>query len=198
MGRVTAAVTQQPMSDGTAMLLGVLGGLLTIALLTLVIAALASVLSARTLTRGGKLLWSLTVLQLPVLGAVAWFVIGRQGPLNSLLGLVRSGRHEALGSGEHVRDDLLGDRMERVFAGYQPDGTESRVNGRSGGSSRSSSRLAAAEYDRNGHPWQTVDGLHDRTTLGTHAKPVSTAANGNSVPRFHDTRTRIPRSRIPR
>ena len=49
-------MTQQPMSDSTAMLVGILAGLATIALLTLVIAALASVLSMRSLTRGGKLL----------------------------------------------------------------------------------------------------------------------------------------------
>ncbi len=115
-GRVTAAVTQQPMSDSTAMLVGILAGLATIALLTLVIAALASVLSMRSLTRGGKLLWTLLVLQLPILGAVAWFVIGRQGPLNSLLGLIKSGRHESPGTGEHVHDDLFETDVDRLLA----------------------------------------------------------------------------------
>ncbi|MEY9214342.1 PLDc_N domain-containing protein [Thermobifida halotolerans] len=193
MGGFAAAATQ-PMSDNIALVLGVVGGLAAIALLTLVIAALASVLSARTLTRGGKLLWALTVLHLPILGAVAWFVIGRQGPLNSLLGLVRSGRHEGLGSGEHVRDNLLEDRMERVFAGYQPNGREPRVDGRPRGSHPVTGGHAPTGYQHQ----QQVNGYHRETAVGAHARRVSPGVNGDSVPRFHDERIRIPRSRIPR
>jgi hypothetical protein len=187
-------VTQQPMSDSTAIILGTVGGLLTIALLTLVIAALASVLSTRALTRGGKLLWALAVLQLPVLGAVAWFVIGRQGPLNSLLGLVRSGRHEALGSGQHVRDDLFGDRPEPVFAGYGPNG----ANGHSCTLPRNSSRFVVPEQGSNGHQWPNGNGHSEYTTVGAYPGHFSPGSNGDSAVRHYNGRKRVPRSRIPR
>src|SRR5690606_14055686 len=194
-GRVTAAVTQQPMSDSTAMLVGILAGLATIALLTLVIAALASVLSMRSLTRGGKLLWTLLVLQLPILGAVAWFVIGRQGPLNSLLGLIKSGRHESPGTGEHVHDDLFETDVDRLLAAS--NGAESRSSRRATALVTEPSRFAD-EYSPADHSWHTVNGHHDTATIRARTGATASRRGSDSTPRFRSERSRIPRSRMPR
>lgn len=60
---------------------------LALAVLVLVIAAVISIILYTDLTGGGKLLWVLLVLYLPILGSVAWFVVGRKGRVNELLGI---------------------------------------------------------------------------------------------------------------
>ncbi|MDS1271428.1 PLDc N-terminal domain-containing protein [Lipingzhangella sp. LS1_29] len=72
---------------GLAVVIGILGILLALAVVVLIIAALISILMYRGLTGGGKLLWILVVLYFPVLGSVAWFVVGKKGYLNQALGI---------------------------------------------------------------------------------------------------------------
>lgn len=89
-------------SDATRETLGflsgfiaVLGILIAVVAAVLVIAALISIILDSDVTAGGKLLWFLGVLWLPLLGAVAWFVVGRRGHLNRFLGIDKGrGRHE--------------------------------------------------------------------------------------------------------
>jgi hypothetical protein len=58
---------------------GILGFLLTVNVV-LFLAALISVVRNRNHTSGGKVVWALIVLALPVLGPVAWFLLGRRAP----------------------------------------------------------------------------------------------------------------------
>ncbi|WP_236538689.1 PLD nuclease N-terminal domain-containing protein [Spiractinospora alimapuensis] len=68
-------------------LFAVLAGIALLALIVLVIWALVSILAHKDLTGGGKLLWVIGVLWVPLFGAVAWFVVGRKGNINRLLGI---------------------------------------------------------------------------------------------------------------
>ncbi|MGN7252640.1 MULTISPECIES: PLD nuclease N-terminal domain-containing protein [unclassified Arthrobacter] len=43
-------------------------------------AALVSIARNRNHTSGGKVVWALLVLAVPVLGPLAWFLIGRRAP----------------------------------------------------------------------------------------------------------------------
>ncbi|NYH52813.1 MULTISPECIES: PLD nuclease N-terminal domain-containing protein [Nocardiopsis] len=61
--------------------------LTVVALVVLVLAAVISALADRDTSGGGKLLWIALVLWLPVLGAIAWFVVGKKGHLNRFLGI---------------------------------------------------------------------------------------------------------------
>ncbi|WP_150237073.1 PLD nuclease N-terminal domain-containing protein [Nocardiopsis quinghaiensis] len=63
--------------------------LTAVALVVLVLAAVLSALADRDTSGGGKLLWVALVLWFPVLGAIAWFVVGRRGHLNRFLGIDR-------------------------------------------------------------------------------------------------------------
>lgn len=67
--------------------IAVVGGVIVLAIVVLVIAAVISILLYRRLTAGGKLLWILLVLYLPILGSVAWFVVGKKGHINVSLGI---------------------------------------------------------------------------------------------------------------
>jgi amino acid transporter len=58
---------------------GILGFLLTVNVV-LFMAALISIARNRKHTSGGKVVWASVVLALPVLGPVAWFLIGRRAP----------------------------------------------------------------------------------------------------------------------
>ena len=51
-----------------------------IAGVVLFVVALVSIARNRTYSSRGTVLWALTVLALPVLGPVLWFVMGRKGP----------------------------------------------------------------------------------------------------------------------
>ncbi|MGN7254057.1 PLD nuclease N-terminal domain-containing protein [Arthrobacter sp. SAFR-023] len=58
---------------------GILGFLLTVNVV-LFMAALVSIARNRNHTSGGKVVWALLVLAVPVLGPLAWFLIGRRAP----------------------------------------------------------------------------------------------------------------------
>lgn len=65
-----------------------------VTVLSLMTAALVSAFFDGDLTGGGKLLWALFIVWVPLLGAVAWFVVGKKGHLNRFLGIDRGrGRH---------------------------------------------------------------------------------------------------------
>lgn len=57
------------------------------ALVVLLLAAVVSVLANGNTSGGGKLLWVIFILWFPLLGAIAWFVVGRKGHLNRFLGI---------------------------------------------------------------------------------------------------------------
>jgi hypothetical protein len=58
---------------------GILGFLLAVNAV-LIMAVLISIARNRNHTSGGKAVWALVVLALPVLGPAAWFLIGRRAP----------------------------------------------------------------------------------------------------------------------
>ena len=98
------------LADGTdrtiAWLSGITGVLFLIAflaVLVLVIVAVVSALIDGDTSGGGKLLWVLVILWAPILGAVAWFVVGKKGHLNRLLGIDKGrARHTVPASvGQH-------------------------------------------------------------------------------------------------
>lgn len=68
-------------------IMGVIFLIIGLALLILIIWAIISTLVDSDLTAGGKLLWIIFELWTPLLGAVAWLVVGRRGHLNRLLGI---------------------------------------------------------------------------------------------------------------
>lgn len=82
-----ADATSAPEFGWVAVLFGVIMGLLALAVLILVIAAIISALINPDTTAGGKLLWVILILWFPIVGAVAWFVVGRKRHLNRLLGI---------------------------------------------------------------------------------------------------------------
>lgn len=82
------------LDQGMEMGLGIVGvivggimAILAILAVILFIAALVSILINHHVTGGGKLLWILGIIYLPVIGAVAWFVVGRKGSFNRLIGI---------------------------------------------------------------------------------------------------------------
>lgn len=82
-----ADATSTPELGWVTVLFGVVMGLVGLAVLILVIAAIVSTLINRDTTAGGKLLWVLLILWFPIIGAVAWFVVGRKRHLNRFLGI---------------------------------------------------------------------------------------------------------------
>lgn len=82
---------------------GVLFLLVFLAVAVLVITAVISTLANGDTTGGGKLLWILFILWIPLFGAVAWFVVGKKGHLNRFLGIDKGkARHTVPGSiGQH-------------------------------------------------------------------------------------------------
>lgn len=99
------ATQPEVVGDGLAILSGtiaVIAGILAIAVAVIMVAALISTVIHGDLTAGGKLLWVLGILWLPLLGAVAWFVVGRKDHLNRLLGIDKGrGHHEVHSAGGH-------------------------------------------------------------------------------------------------
>ncbi|MFD6950893.1 hypothetical protein A6A08_19320 [Nocardiopsis sp. TSRI0078] len=84
--------------------------LAAVSLVVLVLAAVVSALTDRDTSGGGKLLWIALVLWFPVLGAIAWFVVGRKGHLNRFLGIDKGrARHTVpVSVGQH--SDVLSQR----------------------------------------------------------------------------------------
>lgn len=83
-------------------LFGVIMAVVALAVLVLVIAAIISALINPDTTGGGKLLWVLVILWYPIIGAVAWFVLGRKRHLNRLVGIDKGPRHSGPPSnGQH-------------------------------------------------------------------------------------------------
>ncbi len=82
---------------------GVLFLFVFLAVAVLVITAVISTLANGDTTGGGKLLWILFILWIPLFGAVAWFVVGKKGHLNRFLGIDKGkARHTVPGSiGQH-------------------------------------------------------------------------------------------------
>lgn len=52
-------------------------GVLGIAYIVLVVAALGSIIGSRNYTPGLKALWALAVFAFPILGSIVWFLVGR-------------------------------------------------------------------------------------------------------------------------
>lgn len=66
------------------------------ALLLLLVAAVVSTLADSDTSVGGKLLWVLFILWVPLFGAVAWFVVGKKGHLNRFLGIDKGRARHAI------------------------------------------------------------------------------------------------------
>lgn len=49
----------------------------------LVLVALGTIIASPRYTGGGKLLWAVLVLTAPILGAVAWLVVGRRAQIRT-------------------------------------------------------------------------------------------------------------------
>lgn len=58
--------------------------LLGFALVILIIAALVSVVRSHNYTSAGKAIWVLAIFAFPVIGALVWFIWGRNSSFNSL------------------------------------------------------------------------------------------------------------------
>ncbi|MFI6576872.1 PLD nuclease N-terminal domain-containing protein [Nocardiopsis sp. NPDC050513] len=97
------ADTTDPEVALTAGIAGVIVLVLALALLVLLVAAVVSTLLDSDTTGGGKLLWIIFEIGYPLLGPVAWFVVGRKGHLNRILGIAKNrSRHSAPPSvGQH-------------------------------------------------------------------------------------------------
>ncbi|MBR8741119.1 PLD nuclease N-terminal domain-containing protein [Nocardiopsis sp. MG754419] len=91
---------------------GVLIGLVFLAIVLLVIAAVISALFDGDTSGGGKLLWVIFILWFPLFGAIAWFVVGRKGHLNRFLGIDKGrARHtipSSVGQHSSVMPDQTG------------------------------------------------------------------------------------------
>ncbi|OLT28704.1 hypothetical protein BJF83_14520 [Nocardiopsis sp. CNR-923] len=97
------AETADPEVALAAGITGVLVLVLALALLVLLVAAVVSTLLHKDTTGGGKLLWIIFEIGYPLLGPVAWFVVGRKGHLNRILGIARNrSRHSVpVSVGQH-------------------------------------------------------------------------------------------------
>lgn len=78
-----------------------------VAFVILVVAAVVSALTDSDTTAGGKLLWTLFVLWVPLLGAVTWFVVGKKGHLNRFLGIDK-------GKARHKIPESIGQHSDAV------------------------------------------------------------------------------------
>ncbi|PSK99694.1 phospholipase D-like protein [Murinocardiopsis flavida] len=115
------------LNEGAQMGLGIAGAviggimvILAILAVILFIAALISILMNHQVTGGGKFLWILGVLYMPVFGAVAWFVVGKKGTVNRILGIDK--HPEGEGEGEGVRRAAHAERPGTAphFGGASP------------------------------------------------------------------------------
>ncbi|MEV2278193.1 PLD nuclease N-terminal domain-containing protein [Nocardiopsis sp. NPDC049922] len=97
------ADTTDPVATLAAGITGVIVLALGLALLVLLVAAVVSTLVHKDTTGGGKLLWIIFEISYPLFGPVAWFVVGRKGHLNRILGIAKNrSRHSAPPSvGQH-------------------------------------------------------------------------------------------------
>ncbi|MCY9786711.1 PLDc N-terminal domain-containing protein [Nocardiopsis sp. EMB25] len=83
-------------------IVGVIVLIIGLALLVLLVAAVISTLMHKDTTAGGKLLWIILEVWWPLLGSVAWFVVGRKGHLNRFLGISKErARHSTPSVGQH-------------------------------------------------------------------------------------------------
>ncbi|KOX08815.1 PLD nuclease N-terminal domain-containing protein [Nocardiopsis sp. NRRL B-16309] len=91
-----------------------------LAVLILLIWAIVSTLADSDLTAGGKLLWVVFELWTPLLGAIAWLVVGRKGHLNRLLGIDKGrARHTVPTSvGQHSNVASRDDRPDQTGLGH--------------------------------------------------------------------------------
>ncbi|WP_017579398.1 PLD nuclease N-terminal domain-containing protein [Nocardiopsis valliformis] len=91
---------------------GIIIGLIFLAVIVLVIAAVISALIDGDTSGGGKLLWVIFILWAPLFGAVAWFVVGKKGHFNRLLGIDKGrARHTvptSVGQHSNVASDQTG------------------------------------------------------------------------------------------
>ncbi|MBE2998178.1 PLDc_N domain-containing protein [Nocardiopsis sp. HNM0947] len=100
--QLAETMMDRPELGWVGVLFGVIMVVIALAVLVLVIAALISALINPDTTGGGKLLWVLVILWYPIIGAVAWFVLGRKRHLNRLVGIDKGPRHSGPPSnGQH-------------------------------------------------------------------------------------------------
>lgn len=106
-----AVTTTDPVGTVLAWMSGVAGiviAAVALALLVLLIAAVISAVIDDNTTAGGKLLWVLFILWFPLFGAISWFVVGKKGYLNRILGIdkgkVRHTNPRSVGQHSDLRD----------------------------------------------------------------------------------------------
>lgn len=87
---------------------GIVIAAVALALLVLLVAAVISAVVDGNTTAGGKLLWVIFILWFPFFGAIAWFVVGKKGYLNRILGIdkgkVRHTSPPSVGNHSDLRD----------------------------------------------------------------------------------------------
>ncbi|MFL1378372.1 PLD nuclease N-terminal domain-containing protein [Nocardiopsis protaetiae] len=106
-----ANTTTDPAGTALAWMTGITGivvAVIGLALIVLLIAAVISALIDDNTTAGGKLLWVIFILWFPFFGAIAWFVVGKKGYLNRILGIdkgkVRHTSPPSVGHHSDIRD----------------------------------------------------------------------------------------------
>ncbi|MFD6100387.1 PLD nuclease N-terminal domain-containing protein [Nocardiopsis flavescens] len=106
-----ANTTSDPAGTAFGWLAGITGIVViavALALAVLLVAAVISALVNDNTTAGGKLLWILFILWFPLFGAIAWFVVGKKGYLNRILGIdkgkVRHTSPPSVGQHSDIRD----------------------------------------------------------------------------------------------
>ncbi|WP_376769791.1 PLD nuclease N-terminal domain-containing protein [Nocardiopsis aegyptia] len=105
-------------------IMGVIFLVIALAMLALVIWAIVSTLLDSDLTAGGKLLWIVFELWTPLLGAIAWLVVGRRGHLNRLLGIDKGrARHSVPTSVGQHSDVASRSAPDRAQAEEYPQGS---------------------------------------------------------------------------
>ena len=112
MERIALAdTTTNPVGTDFAWLAGITGiviAVIGLALVVLLIAAIVSAIIDDNTTAGGKLLWVIFIVWFPFFGAIAWFVVGKKGYLNRILGIdkgkVRHTSPPSVGHHSDLRD----------------------------------------------------------------------------------------------
>jgi hypothetical protein len=106
-----ANTTTDPAGTALAWMSGIVGivvAVIALALIVLLIAAVISAVIDDNTTAGGKLLWVIFILWFPFFGAIAWFVVGKKGYLNRILGIdkgkVRHTSPPSVGHHSDLRD----------------------------------------------------------------------------------------------
>ncbi|CAL9483684.1 hypothetical protein SUDANB121_03107 [Nocardiopsis dassonvillei] len=125
---VLADVTTDPVGTAVGWMTGITGivvGVIGLLFLVLLVAAVISAVFDGNTTAGGKLLWVLFILWFPVFGAIAWFVVGRKGYLNRILGIdkgkVRHTSPASVGQHSDVRDS---GPIPRPSTEHEPGGAQ--------------------------------------------------------------------------